>query len=459
MTNVFKFYVPAGSRLTFKGWLINDTLRELEMEIPKINIKNLPGWSRISRNISPENKSFKFSLSSVSVLISRELKNFSVEKRKFRKFKMKVTCTYSMCESKSLVKPMYKCTIKEANIHEPYTKISKFEGVHMKGLSNLDVEFISFYKSVVKYFPRNLHRSFPRLVYVNINDCGLQEITWRDLLGLENLHTFAITNCRLKTLPDDLFINSPKLSKIYFGFNKIEFATSNLLKPLLGRPIMIFKLQKNETIDTLFDLEDPTSVKSLTDLMPIIDSQCKKPTPSYDSGILEKFEQLWTDRKHSDLLVCAGSKEFRVHKSVLAMRSSTLAKIFEFDMKVSELKIEDFSEQTVENLLKFIYTGSFNANMNARECLSIASNFHFAEMKLVCEKVLIDTLDNKNAFKLLKLGLQYNADYLTKEAFYVIESKFSHTLSENLMHQPEELDKLIKKKEEYESMLSKWITL
>lgn len=79
---------------------------------------------------------------------------------------------------------MYSCFVTSAVITNPFHVIKLFKGVHLDGKSNEDIILISFDKTNVEYFPRDLHKHFPNLKRVYISECGLKEILRWDLKGL-----------------------------------------------------------------------------------------------------------------------------------------------------------------------------------------------------------------------------------------------------------------------------------
>lgn len=130
----------------------------------------------------------------------------------------------------------YSCTVLGAEISEAGKVIKSFKGKHLFGKSEVNVKELNFNTGPkLLYFPRELNKYFPNLTYLRFSRCGIKTISKQDLSGLEMLKAFWIDNCRLTSLPDDLLTNMPNLRTVSFSQNHIEFASSNLLKPLIGR--------------------------------------------------------------------------------------------------------------------------------------------------------------------------------------------------------------------------------
>lgn len=127
--------------------------------------------------------------------------------------------------------------------------IKEFKGIHEEGKSHNDVQDVQFFGTNVDFFPRGLSNHFPNLTHLTIICGGFKEISKMDLVGLEGLVHLQIRNSEMTSLPDDLFTAVPNLREVNFCVNKIEFASSEILKPLIGRKNVRVCLRKNKSID------------------------------------------------------------------------------------------------------------------------------------------------------------------------------------------------------------------
>ena len=81
--------------------------------------------------------------------------------------------------------------------------------------------------------------------------------------------------------------------------------------------------------------------------------------------LLEDISRLMTDPDTADFLLrtSKGSKVFPVHKAILASRSSVFRAMFTTNMtevSAGEAVIEDLDEETLEEMIHFLYTGSLS---------------------------------------------------------------------------------------------------
>lgn len=346
-------------------------------------------------------------------------------------------------------KNKYTCRIQGASITKR-TEISKFIGEHVEGRSNKDVTAIVTDKSAFQYFPRNLHKIFPNLETLDFSKCGVLHITRNDLVGLENLEDFNLNKNKLSSLPSDLFTGM-NIRELRLQGNRIEFMSSEVLKPL-GR-LKYVDFRNNDSINTLFAPEDPSSVASLQELMEIIDKECKPPNDKgkeeFAVNFTAGFNDLWTSKEFADFTIVGGTEEameFKVHRNVLAAQSPVMFATFKNDMKEKEtgkMIIDDFSVQAVEGMLRFIYTGEIQEKL-AMDLYAIACKYEVRLLRERTKSIILCNIDESNALEIFGAGHLHNSEEIKLEAFNVIRQLFPHKkLPDELMKRPEDLKELV----------------
>lgn len=346
------------------------------------------------------------------------------------------------------------------NITIPGTRIKSVNGKHLEGKSNDDVIWIRFRTTKTDYFPRGLSQLFPGLQKLFFVSCTLKEVSKPDLIGLEKLKELMIENCLLTTLPDDLFENMQNLTYVDLSNNIIKISSSNFLKPLIGRLVMSVDLSGNVNFDDCFCLWRTT----LVDFMRKIDDQCKTEAKQIDERFSKqtidystKIKSLWKSGCLSDFSIIAGSKTFPVHRLVLSTLSSVFEKIFVDNDQATEMKIEDFSEAAVENLLHFMYTSEIKETDKKTEMFSIAAKLDVQELKKFYEKVLekkLTTCSELEAHEIFLVAHQNSCENLKLRTFQAIEKLFGKSIPEDLLKNPERLKVIIDKKIELDQLLS-----
>lgn len=159
--------------------------------------------------------------------------------------------------------------------------------------------------------------------------------------------------------------------------------------------------------------------------------------------------KLWETKKFSDFAVVVASKEFQVHKIVLAGQSSVFASMIETDEQVAvsnKLEIKDCSGEVVEEFLRCLYGSPIKVENyeNALTLYSLASTFEVDELKLMLEEVLLNNLEDEHAIKALKIGNLHSAEKIIAAAFHRIKRKYPNDIqAEGLKHKPERVEDIV----------------
>lgn len=365
---------------------------------------------------------------------------------------MEVKCKYFwLINGCSNGHQLYTCQVTSASITQSDNRtIQSFSGVHLSGKGDNDVAAVWFKKTIVDFFPRGLHRIFPNLISVRIDNCGLKAITRDDLTGLQNLEMLFLANNLLTTLPSNLFENTPKLKKIDFHINNLEFLSSKLMRPLMSNALTWVDFRKNKCINVLYmnasNSMHPESVGTTKELMRIIDGNCKIPEgeaeekdnkEAHKTKMLQGLNNLWTTRKFSDFSIFVGSKEFKVHKNVLSIQCSVI------DRKehVNYFGLRNTSEKAVHDLLRYIYTGDEPETKNAIEIFQLSFLLGVKEVKLISERMICkNVLNDFNAYQIFSLGRDYASDKIKNESFKRIKFMYPEAgLSEDSTLLPDKL--------------------
>lgn len=352
--------------------------------------------------------------------------------------------------------PFYLCNIRRVSIKSPETKITRIIGDHIEGKNDDDVNMLLFDSSEVHFFPRGLDKIFKNLTGIMILSCGLKRITRNDLVGLTNLKYLTLDDNQLRLLSPDLFVGMNKLKHIAIRNNKLRILSSKLLKPIAGNAVTLVDLRGNTKIDACFHpAQGQGNVDSLQELMEIIDKKC---VPPFENNVFKTkffggYKQIWESGKYSDFTVIGGggvngeTKDFKVHKVVLASQSSVFAAMFENDMKEKrsgQMIIEDFSAETVEEMLEFLYTGELKSYENGINVYSIACIYDIETLKEVAKKLIMLNIEESNAIEVLGLANLHNLNDMKRAAFTVIKKTFPELkLQDEMMEKPQVVGEII----------------
>ncbi|CRL03106.1 CLUMA_CG016755, isoform A [Clunio marinus] len=365
---------------------------------------------------------------------------------------MEISCYYQQLDWAGFP-DSYTCTVTSATITEEGIEIKDFIGEHMEGKSNKDVTALRFNNTVVSFFPRGIFKTFPNLKVLEIHNCGLKKVSRSDLEGLETLKTFYLQKNRLKTLPIDLFDDMRDLQRIFLSENKdLEFMSSDMLNEDLKQRLKIITLEKTKCVDAFYASGMSDSLKSLDDLLQIIDDKCKPPNEApkddneeVDNEDSNNFKHLWESKNLSDFTIFVDeSNAFQVHKIVLTSRSSVFRGLLVEDVK--EMKLEEFDVKDVKDFLRYLYTGHLSMDFNEVPILKLATKFNIIKLKSYCENEILNTFT---------IGYLTTPDQVKLSALQELRKSFHQikTLPDSLIFKPDLLEEIIKMKQKLEVLL------
>lgn len=135
-----------------------------------------------------------------------------------------------------------------------------------------------------------------------------------------------------------------------------------------------------------------------------------------ECALSDNLGDLFESQKFSDVILSVSGREFYAHKAILAARSPVFSAMFEHEMeekKTSRVEIADMDEDTLKEMLRFIYTGKSNClDKMADELLAAADKYALDRLKVMCEEALCDNLNVDTAAELLTLADMHSAEQL-----------------------------------------------
>ncbi|KAL7011668.1 hypothetical protein ACKWTF_014382 [Chironomus riparius] len=172
------------------------------------------------------------------------------------------------------------------------------------------------------------------------------------------------------------------------------------------------------------------------------------------------FKNFLNNENFKDLKIKIDNREFRVHKFLLAARSSVLAEMILNNPDVENLNLVDISVETFEQVLHFIYNDELRdkKEINSfRNLFAAAGRLNIEVLKNIAAAHLLEEIDSDKAMSILSLSNKYNHDLLKDEAFKFIEKTNSFmTFKKEWASQPDMLSKLIKIHREKEEAMKKF---
>lgn len=127
------------------------------------------------------------------------------------------------------------------------------------------------------------------------------------------------------------------------------------------------------------------------------------------------FKNLFMEPNFGDVSINVGGKTLWANKHVLMARSKVFATKFKTDISESNtntVTITDFSYETIHALLKYIYFGITDKQVNHVELFKIAARYELKILQRDCELLLCEDVNLDNATSLLLLTEDYYAPML-----------------------------------------------
>ena len=123
-------------------------------------------------------------------------------------------------------------------------------------------------------------------------------------------------------------------------------------------------------------------------------------------------------------LVCKG-KMIPCHRFILASKSPVFKRIFEASAFPNWTELDNVKLKTLQNLLEFMYTGSFNRkNCDVAKLFELADEYEVSALKSTCEVLLSKDLRCENVVELLQLATLHKGKNLKENCLHFIAKYF-----------------------------------
>eukprot|EP00029_Vermamoeba_vermiformis_P011500 TRINITY_DN6338_c0_g1_i1.p1 TRINITY_DN6338_c0_g1~~TRINITY_DN6338_c0_g1_i1.p1 ORF type:complete len:591 (-),score=141.30 TRINITY_DN6338_c0_g1_i1:746-2326(-) len=323
----------------------------------------------------------------------------------------------------------------------------------------------------VERVPSTLVKIIPRLSVMDFDNTPLYDHVFN---SKANKNKFQSVAEYLFSLPADIIVsistftrdmrnilNSPTFSdmkfkhgeQIYNGHRCIVSARLQRVRSdlLWTEPNIIEAMKTKDCIITIKD-SVPSNifeavlaylyVADVTNFEAIKDYITDRPRGSAaEKTLAEDLSALRKSSDFSDISFTVDSKEVKGHKCILAATCKTLSTFFTGEWKEareSTANLGGFSFEAVQSFFEYLYAGDCEVNgENVMELLAVADAFNVDRLKELCEKLLVEGIDEENLMLIYEAAEQHNAHQLIENcAYFACESK----------HYPEEAFKKLPRK-------------
>lgn len=173
-----------------------------------------------------------------------------------------------------------------------------------------------------------------------------------------------------------------------------------------------------------------------------------------ESGVMRDIQKFFNDEQNSDFAIKIGDKVFKVHKFVLAARSSVLAEMIQRN-DAAQLDVLGIPKATFKIILDFIYFEKFpDESSNFEEIFMVSGRLNLKDLMAFSGRKV--KVDDKNALEIFTLANKYNHEELKLKCFNTIQKMFpDHRLKPAFIHQPDMVKQFIAEKKSIDEMMAK----
>lgn len=353
-----------------------------------------------------------------------------------------------------------------------------------------------FNNCTITKIPKGVTKLFPKLESLVIQNSKITEVTKSDLIEYKNLKKFECSGQEIEFLPADLFDDFENLEYVDFSRNKLKIVEPKIFDGL--NKLKFVNLEFNIHYFQMFSTESENLLnrnlkefkKKLIIKYPSSLAMTNKEIEMRDLNDkpLEPNEQHEADKKISESVLIANLKTFfehdktfrdfsitiddrffRVHKSIIASRSPTLAEILRNNPEAENLNLVDIPVDIFEKILKFIYTAELprNDGTNFLHLFAAAGKLKIEDLKNFAASKIKHEITTENALDIIKLSNKYEHYELRKNVFDVLKKKYPEVKFKdewaNDVEKLKDIMDFVKKKEEmiqklgteFENLMSK----
>lgn len=368
------------------------------------------------------------------------------------------THDYINCQSK-----LYKCAINNYAFDDDEDFV--FVGNHTKLKTNLHVELLVLDGKSLTKVPQGLMQHFPNIIALEIRESSVKSLTKSDIAEYKRIKNFKFDVNPIEFLPGNLFED-------FNNLDHISFSSCNLLTI---EPFILDFYKKNPFSMSVKFLNNPNyhiEFNGWRSLNKIKTELYRKYYTSYphklttpqqmiQNTLTNDFNNFLKNENFKDFTIKILNHEFRVHKFLLAARSSVLADMIQKNPDAENLNLIDISVETFKQVLHFIYNDELNHDkeeiISFINLFAAAGRLNIEVLKNIAAAHLLDEINSENALNILSLSNRYNHKILKNEAFAFIKKTNTYmTFKSEWANQPEVLARLIEIHKEKESAMKKF---
>jgi hypothetical protein len=356
---------------------------------------------------------------------------------------MEIQCKFKMAlfALSSEARRFYTCVMENQHLPVDENQKVRFCGDHLakpgyknKLRENQDVESLQVMHCQLHQVPKYFVTHFKFISSLTINHCGLKEVTRESFPNFFHLQIVNLSHNELTFIPGDLFKDkSYYLRSIDISHNKLNIVESDLLQSVQPDNFKYINLSSNPNIDYTADIDSQNKLNQVNkDLFEIYKAaviNLKKELEAMSVKIAvtltDDVKSYLMDDDFKDFTVIVDGQNFKIHKMVLAARSSVFVQIIKNNPDAVELKMTDIPVETFGEMLEFIYHDKLPMRADRLSLLfKAALKLDIQALKGAIIKKLGDVLSEENALDALELAVIHDIPELKAKAIEKIQPMF-----------------------------------
>lgn len=164
------------------------------------------------------------------------------------------------------------------------------------------------------------------------------------------------------------------------------------------------------------------------------------------------------DENFSDFTIKICDRTFKVHKFVLAARSSIFAEMIKNNKEATNLELLDIPVDIFNVILDFIYFDKIPLeNVDFKNIFIASGRLNLKVLKEFSGKKLLNLVNDENVLEILTIANKYHQEELKKKCFEKIQSMFpDHKIKPDLINDPEKMREFFNEKRALSVMMEKF---
>jgi hypothetical protein len=176
-----------------------------------------------------------------------------------------------------------------------------------------------------------------------------------------------------------------------------------------------------------------------------------------DDNFSKDLQNFLLDENFTDFSIKINEETFKVHKFVLAARSSVFAEMIKNNIEASSLELLDIPVEIFKIILDFIYFDKIPENFDSKNIFIASGRLNIKVLKELSGRKLIETLNAENALDFFTIANKYNHEELKKKSFEKIQSMFpGNKIKPELIDDPEKMKEYFNERKTLSEMIEKF---